>query len=103
MGGYTPWVLALETRIGAPIAVAGATLVPVARSVRLELCQGGVIWNRPIGVLVDAAGREKLVPVRDRTRRLQLTLLGAGLAGSFILRLVRRRRRGRAPDHGEEE
>ena len=45
------------------------------------------------GVLVDAGGGETLVPIHVRTRRIQLVLLGAGLAGSLILRLVRRRRR----------
>ena len=90
-------MFAIETRSGDPIDAGGTTLVPVARSVRLQLRGGGVIWNRPVGVLVD--GGETLVPICDRTRQLQLALLGAGLAGALILRWIRRRRAA----HGYEE
>lgn len=69
--------------------------MPISRSVRLEWRRGGLIWNRPLGVLVRAGGRETRVPIRDRTRRTQLALLGAGLVGSLVLRLVGRRRGGR--------
>lgn len=84
-------MFAIETRTGDPIDARGATFVPVARSVRLQLWGRGVIWNRPVGVLSGDGGI--LVPIRDRTRRLQLSLLGAGLAGALVLRLIRRRRR----------
>ncbi len=96
-------MLAIETRTGAPIAAGEVRLVPVARSWRLETGWGGLVWNRPAGVLVEQAGvtpegsrrSRGMVPIRDWTRRWQLALLGAGLAGSLALRLRRRQRRKR--------
>lgn len=81
----------LETRTGDPIDAGGATLVPIAKSMHLELGRGAVVWNRAIGVSIDS--RETILPIHDRTRRLQLAILGAGLLGSLLLWLAGRRRR----------
>ena len=87
---YTNEMFAIETRTGDPIDAPGATLVPVARSVRLDLWGRGVIWNRPVGVL--SGDGDTLIPIRDRTRQLQIGLLGAGLVGALWLRRIRRGR-----------
>ncbi len=90
----------LETQAGDPIVAGGVRLVPIARSLRLRLGPFMVVWNRAIGVLVRSAaggpsGTETLVPVRDRTRRLQLAILGAGLLGALLLGIGARRANGR--------
>ncbi len=89
----------LETRTGDPIAAGGVQLVSIARSMRLTFGHGAVIWNRPIGVSVTGGERpgETLVPIHDRTRRLQLAILGAGFLGSLLLALAGRRRRRAFP------
>ncbi len=87
-------MLTIETQAGDPIVAGSVRLVPIARSLRLELGRGTVVWNRPIAV---SAG--PVVPIRDHTRRLQLMILGAGLVGSLLLRLAGRRRQ-RAGDRG---
>ncbi len=81
----------LETRTGQPIAAGGTHLVPIAKSMRLELGRGALVWNRAIGVAVGSR-RETILPIHDRTRRLQLAILGAGVLGSLLLWLAGRRR-----------
>ncbi len=98
---YTEDVLAIETRIGEAIAAGGLRLVPVARSWRLKLGGGSLVWTRPTAVRVEPApgvapkGKQTTVPIRDWTRCWQLMLLGAGLAGSACLWLGASRRRNR--------
>ncbi len=85
-------MLTIETRSGDAITAGDVHLVPIARSVRLKLGSGALTWSRAIGVSARSAGSETLVPIRDRTRRLQLAILGAGLVGSLLLWLAGRRR-----------
>lgn len=85
----------VETTAGRPIRAAGQVLVPLARVVRLRLplLHGGVIWNRPIAVLVRSEdGSEYEVPIHDVTRRVQLLALAAGLLGSLLIWLLLHRR-----------
>ncbi len=86
----------IRTNVGKAVHLNGSTIVPIARSVhiRLPLLSGGLIWNRPIAVLVRPDdGIEYTLPVRDVTRRLQLFVLAAGVLGSMLLWLLQRRRR----------
>ncbi len=86
----------IETQIGDEVVAGDLRLAPISRSLRLVLRNGGLVWNRPLGVVVrDAAGGEALVKIRDLTRRVQLALLGAGILGSIILW----RRRGRRQEN----
>lgn len=83
---------------GRRIEVDGRTIVPIARSLRLPVPggAGGLVWNRPVGILVEEAGGRRYVRVRDRTREIQWLLLGAGLAVAVVIWLAGRRpaRRG---------
>ncbi len=83
----------IETKTGDAIVAGEARLVPVAGSLRLELSRGGLVWNRAIGLRIEADGEETMVPIHDRTRQLQLAILGLGLAASLILWLAGGRRR----------
>jgi hypothetical protein len=88
-------LIQIETKCGRPIQASGQTVVPVARAVRLRLpiLHGGLIWNRPVAVVVRGAdGSEYEVPVHDVTRRVQLLVLAAGLCGSLLIWLLMRRR-----------
>jgi hypothetical protein len=84
----------VETRAGNPILAGDRTIIPLAKSVRLQFpgWNGGVIWNRPVSVVIrTAGGEEQLLPVRDVTRQVQLALLG-GMLGMALLSLLLRRR-----------
>ncbi len=90
----TPF-LQVETKTGEPILAGEFTLIPFARSLRIHPpgLPGGLIWNRPLAVAVQAGdGLERRLPVRDVTRQAQLALLGAGLAGSLLIWLAFRRK-----------
>lgn len=72
-------------------------IVPMAKvwQIRFPGSVGGVIWNRPHSVVVQSdGGEEEVLPVRDVTRRAQLSLLGGSLIGvllvGLILRMLRR-------------
>jgi hypothetical protein len=55
-------------------------LLPFAQSVsfRLPVFNLGLVWNRPVSVLVtDADGREQVLVVHDPTRQIVWTLYAA--------------------------
>ncbi len=86
----------IRTNVGKAFRLNGSTIVPIARSVyiRSPLLSGGLIWNRPIAVLVrHADGSEYTLPVHDVTRRLQLFVLTVGALGALLIWLIQRRRR----------
>ena len=85
----------IRTNVGKAININGSTVVPIARSVhiRLPLVSGGLIWNRPIAVLVrHSDGTEYTLPVHDVTRRLQVLALSIGMLGALLFWLARRGR-----------
>jgi len=71
--------LSIETRAGKPVYAGGIKIIPFARSVRWQFPKvpAGFIWNRAVAVLaVYPDGREEVIPVRDSTRRIEVTLFG---------------------------
>jgi hypothetical protein len=81
-----------ETRLGERVTDGERVLLPLSRSLRLTLPgrAGGLVWNRPFGVLVRESASSRLVRVVDATRWIQTSLLAAGIAGAVLARLVRR-------------
>jgi hypothetical protein len=84
--------MAFETWKEVEVAAGNRVLVLLTRSLRLRLPgnAGGLVWNRPFGVLVREGTRDRLVPIADWTRRIQWSLLAAGFAAAVVARLVRR-------------
>jgi len=86
--------LTIETLPGETIQAGRNKITPFSQAVNLILpgATGGLIWNRPVSVLVqEADGSEQVLPVLDVTRIVQLALLGIGLAGGILLWLIKRR------------
>jgi hypothetical protein len=84
-------LLDIYTRPGEEIHSDGLSLIPFAQSVVLRPpgAKGGLVWTRPVSVLVrHADGREIVLPVHDLTRRWQIGLLAAGLFGGLFLLLI---------------
>jgi len=70
--------ISIETRAGKPVYSGGIKIFPFARSVGWQSPKVpvGFIWNRAVAVLaVYPDGREEVIPVRDYTRRIELTLV----------------------------
>ncbi len=84
----------IETLPGETIQAGRNKITTFSQAVKLILpsSRGGVIWNRPVSVLVQGAdGSEQVLPVVDVTRIAQLALFGIGLAGGILFWLIRRR------------
>jgi hypothetical protein len=83
-----PWITQ-ETRAGEAVQAGARCLVPYSKVLRLQVPGwrgGGLVWNRPVGVLVtEANGQETMLPVRDITRYVELLLLAAGLVSGLLL------------------
>ena len=89
-------ILIQETSAGEPVQVNNLTVYPVARSYRINMpgARVGVVWNRPLAVIVeDNQGTRQVLTVIDRTRRLQIAILGAGLVITLLTWLIFRNSR----------
>jgi len=85
-----------QTNTGEPVRVGDLSIYPVARSYRINMpgVHGGIIWNRPVAVIVEnSRGDRQELPVVDRTRQLQIAIFSAGLFGAFLTWLLFRKSR----------
>lgn len=76
-----------QTSAGEPVEIGNLTLYPVARSYRINMpaVRGGLIWNRPMAVIVEEQdGARQVLPIVDQTRQLQITILIAGIIGTLL-------------------
>jgi hypothetical protein len=67
------------------------TILPFAKTLRINFPAPNVIffWTRPTAILYRTPdGAERIFPIRDITRKAQLFLLGFGLVGSILIRLI---------------
>ncbi len=86
--------LTIETLPGGTIQSGPNKITPFSQAVKLMLpgSRGGLVWNRPVSVLVQGTdGSENVLPVVDVTRIAQLALLGVGLAFGILFWLINRR------------
>jgi hypothetical protein len=87
-------LLRVETLTGQPIKVKDAQLRVRSQVVQLRfpVISGGLIWNRPVVVLVRTAdGQDQILSIPDATRTAVITLLVLSLAGTLLLMLFRRK------------
>jgi hypothetical protein len=83
----------VETRAAPPVIVGETRIVPMARSLRIQIpgLPGGLVWNRPVAVVAQTAGgQEQVLPVRDITRQVQLALFSGALLGTLLVWLALR-------------
>ncbi len=84
-----------DIRSGEPLKRGDLTLIPFVRALEIRIpgLQGGLEWLRPYSMLVYTEdGREDIVPIRDVTRILQLSILGAGLFTGLLMWQIFRNR-----------
>lgn len=73
----------LETKTGEPVTVHGVTVTPQAQALSVRISKfGGLVWNRPVGVLVERDGQTKRMPVINVNRwaTIGLVTLAAAVA-----------------------
>jgi hypothetical protein len=87
-------LLRIETLTSQPLRVNDAQLRVRSQVVqlRLPMVNGGLIWNRPVAVLVDLPdGQERILPVPDPTRTAVLASIGLCIASTILAVVFRRR------------
>ena len=87
-------LLRIETLTGQPIRVKDTQVHVRSQVVQLRLpsANGGLIWNRPVSVLIQTQdGQEQILSVPDVTRAAVLTLLVLSLVSTFLLMRFRRK------------
>ena len=88
-------IIQWQTSAGDKITIGDTTLTPQSQALTLRWPKGGLIWNRPVAVVVEQGGQTKHIPIIDLTRVAQIMLLGLGLTFSVIafLRSTQQRRK----------
>ena len=87
-------LLRIETLTGQPVKVKDTELRVRSQvlQLRLPVASGGLIWNRPVAVVVRTPdGQDQILPIRDVTRTVVLLLMGLCFASTFMLMLYRRK------------
>ena len=83
----------IQTLTGPPVKAADVQIYVRSQvlQVRFPVVNGGLIWNRPLSVVIRRQdGREQILPVPDVTRTVVLTLLALSLVSTFLWRRFRR-------------
>ena len=87
-------IFRIEIRNSSPVTIQDAQIYFRSQVVQLRFPagNGGLIWNRPVAIVVRAFdGQETIVPIVDVTRMVMLTLAGLSFAAMFVLSLPRRK------------
>lgn len=82
-----------QTVSGDKLTVGDVTLTPQSQALTVRWPNGGLVWNRPVAVLVERDGQTERMPVVDVTRMAQLGLLGLGFVFSMVTFILSARRR----------
>jgi len=86
-------LLRIETLTGQPVKVKDAQLRLRSQvlQLRFPFISGGVIWNRPVAVLVRTLdSQDRILPIRDVTRTAMLVLAGLSFASTFLVMIYKR-------------
>jgi hypothetical protein len=87
--------LNIETRTSHPIRINNTEVRLRSQVIQLRfpVVNGGLIWNRPLAVVVRTSDdQEQILPVPDLTRITILILAGLSFASMFLLTFFRRKR-----------
>lgn len=83
-----------QTHSGETISRGEVAVTPQSQALTMACSRGGLVWNRPLAVVVERDGEERRIPIVDVTRWGQLALFGLSLV--FVLvglcKMVRHRR-----------
>ena len=87
-------VIRRETGAGEPVTVSGVTVVPQSQAIVVWLPFGGILWNRPVSVLIKRGAETRRIPITDVSATICRALFGIGVlcVSIAIIRLIRGRR-----------
>ena len=85
--------LTWRTTNGTPFTVGTRTITPQAQALTIRWPGGGLVWNRPLALLVEEKGVSTRLPIVDPTRRWQVGLFALTLVvlvGAYLARTSRK-------------
>ena len=82
-----------QTISGEEVTVGDLSVTPQSQALTVRLPFGGLVWNRPVAVLVERGGGTERIPIVDVTRVALLGLLGLSSVFSIIVFVLSARRR----------
>jgi len=84
----------LQTKSGETVIVGEISVTPQSQALAMRWPQGGWVWNRPLGLVVQRGEETEHIPVLDITLITQLGLYGlSALCVAIGLVLTIRKRR----------
>lgn len=76
---------------GAPLTLGDITLTPEARVLSWQWgSRGGLIWNRPIALIIQRGPDQQRLPIVDLTRLAQITAAAVGILIGAVLGFLTR-------------
>jgi len=82
-----------QTISGDQTKIGNTTVTPQAQSITLRWPYGGLIWNRPVAVVVEQEDQVARTPIIDVTRILVWGFLGLGLIFAVATALLSKQQR----------
>lgn len=73
---------------GNPRMVRNWKITPQSRTVEIRWTGGGLLWNRPVALLVEQEGESRRLPIRDRTRLIQVVFFGLSVVFGLMTLMV---------------
>jgi hypothetical protein len=83
-------VITLDNRSGEAVTAAGYTITPQSQALTIRFPYGGFVWNRPVAVSVEQAGRTNRIPIVDVTRIAQLGAYAVVMLWALLYLIVSR-------------
>jgi hypothetical protein len=83
-----------QTLSGISTRVGEFSMTPVSQALTIRFPGGGLVWNRPVAIVLERDGERTRLPIVDVTRIAVLALFGLSLAilVAAVVLPVRRRR-----------
>jgi hypothetical protein len=99
--GKLKQVVQWRTHSGDGVTVDGVTVTPQTQALTVRWPNGGLVWNRPVAVLVQQGEQTERMPIVDVTLVVQWILFGFSLVFSAIILLLSARQRRERNERNE--
>ena len=82
----------LLTNTGEKITAGRFSLTPQSKALTIRLPFGGLVWNRPVAVLVEENGQTRRIPIVNATRLAQVGVFALVLVSVIISAVIAQKR-----------
>ncbi len=82
-----------QTTWGEEVIVGDVTVTPQSKALVIHAPFGGLVWNRPVAILVERGERTERIPIVDVTRIVQLGLLALSVVFTVVIFVLSAKKR----------